>query len=683
MEVTVKLRLRAISLRIETVEGIVGRELRFDDGLNVLRADNSSGKSTVLQAVIYALGLEGMLSARRDIPLPHSMTDYVEVDGENLPVQSSAVLLEIENSVGDVVVVERSVKSTVVSPQLVRVTKGPQLTGAGIFRHEDYFVRRAGAAQREAGFHRFLADFVGWDLPVVTRMDGSEGPLYLECLFPYFYVEQKHGWAGVQARIPTYLGIRDVAKRSPEYLLKLEIFERVLARQRLRSAASIIETQWQEELASYSRMAEAAGVVIARTPDRISDDFGPDTAHPQIFVVDRWLEVEDGLGLLRGEAARLAEAGTPTVAEVSDELEQELTEKQAILLQLLATHAVVSDELTEYEGRRDQLSLRIEALREDLQRHKDSVVLARLGSTQSVSMLSEHICPTCHQELHDGYQVSAHVMTTADNIRFIEQQLATFGAMVEDTGRVVQALTARRESLRQSSRQARADIRALRDSLTSRSAAPSLASVNSLVALRLRIERFEERQLELAQGRARLLAIHSQWQQNRDLLRGLADEGLTDADEETLSDLERRLRLQLRRYHFSSLPPDAVDVNRDTYRPAHEGFDLGFDLSASDMIRVIWAYLIGFMYASRAHSGNHPGLLIFDEPRQQETAHESYRELLWQAADEAASGAQIFIATSEASSSLREMMDGVSYRLLDLPSGQKLLQMIQPRQNSE
>ena len=57
-------------------------DLAFADGLNVLRADNSSGKSTVLQSIIYALGLEGMLSARRDIPLPHSMTDYVEVDGE-------------------------------------------------------------------------------------------------------------------------------------------------------------------------------------------------------------------------------------------------------------------------------------------------------------------------------------------------------------------------------------------------------------------------------------------------------------------------------------------------------------------------------------------------------------------------------------------------------------------------
>ena len=651
-------------------------DLAFADGLNVLRADNSSGKSTVLQSIIYALGLEGMLSARRDIPLPHSMTDYVEVDGEILPVITSSVLLEVENGNGETIAIERSVKNSAVSPQLVQVALGPALSSPGDYTRRDYFVRRSGAAQREAGFHRFLAEWVGWRLPVVTRMDGTEGPLYLECLFPYFYVEQKHGWSGVQARIPTYLGIRDVAKRSPEYLLSLEVFQRILARQRLRSAGGIIEAEWQEELTAYARAADGAGAVVSALPDRISAPFVASSAHPQLFVGDDWLDVDEGLAALRSEISRLEAVDAPTVGEAAEDLEQQLAEKQARLERILAGHAAVSEELAEYERRRDQLALRIEALDEDLQRHKDSVVLERLGSSQSVSMLADQVCPTCHQELHDGSVVSAHVMTKADNIKFIEQQLATFAAMQRDTERVTRALARRKESLRQSSRQARSDIRALRDSLTSRSSTPSLATVNAIVALRLRIERFEERRQELFQHRSRLEAIHARWAENRELLRGLAEEGLTPSDEATLSDLERELRLQLARYHFSSLSPASVDISRDTYRPAHEGFDLGFDLSASDMIRVIWAYLISFMHAGLAHGGNHPGLLIFDEPRQQETAKESYRELLQQAAEEAAAGGQILIATSETSPSLREMIGGAKYHLLDQPPGRKLLQFV-------
>jgi hypothetical protein len=67
-------------------------------------------------------------------------------------------------------------------------------------------------------------------------------------------------------------------------------------------------------------------------------------------------------------------------------------------------------------------------------------------------------------------------MTTAENIKFIEEQLSTFEALRSDTLRVLRALSARRGSILSSIQQTRRDIRSTRDSLTSRSAAPSLVS---------------------------------------------------------------------------------------------------------------------------------------------------------------------------------------------------------------
>jgi len=67
-------------------------------------------------------------------------------------------------------------------------------------RQSTYFVRRPGSAQREAGFHHWLAEFVGWQLPEVARYDGGTSPLYLETIFPLFFVEQKRGWAGYRPR---------------------------------------------------------------------------------------------------------------------------------------------------------------------------------------------------------------------------------------------------------------------------------------------------------------------------------------------------------------------------------------------------------------------------------------------------------------------------------------------------
>jgi hypothetical protein len=99
----VTLRLRTLELRVVTGDGVFGRVLRFGEGLTILHADNSAGKSTCLQSIIYALGLEGMFGPSHDVPLPHAMTDWIETaQGGRLPVLESQVVLEIENGQGDV-----------------------------------------------------------------------------------------------------------------------------------------------------------------------------------------------------------------------------------------------------------------------------------------------------------------------------------------------------------------------------------------------------------------------------------------------------------------------------------------------------------------------------------------------------------------------------------------------------
>ena len=95
------LRIRQLRLIAETGTGTFGRELAFPDGLNVIRADNTHGKSTVMQSIIYALGLEAMVDPRHDVPLPPAMTDTLrDPDGREHRVSESYVVLEIENGEG-------------------------------------------------------------------------------------------------------------------------------------------------------------------------------------------------------------------------------------------------------------------------------------------------------------------------------------------------------------------------------------------------------------------------------------------------------------------------------------------------------------------------------------------------------------------------------------------------------
>jgi hypothetical protein len=75
--------------------------------------------------------------------------------------------------------------------------------------------------------------------------DGTEGPLYLECLFPFVIVEQKFGWSGLPARLPTHLRIKEVGKRAIEFLAKLDAYENQIRRQTLHEEVERIRGQWE------------------------------------------------------------------------------------------------------------------------------------------------------------------------------------------------------------------------------------------------------------------------------------------------------------------------------------------------------------------------------------------------------------------------------------------------------
>ncbi len=150
------LSIRTLVVRISTANGVVGTRLDFDQRLNVIHAPNTMGKSICVNAIIYALGLEGMLSASHEPPFPSAMTDSIIVGEESLAVLSSEVLLEVVNEAGEAATIRRSVagkesknlvsvwnKLTVSEPEEAAVQK-------------DYFVRVAELLSER------LASITGW-----------------------------------------------------------------------------------------------------------------------------------------------------------------------------------------------------------------------------------------------------------------------------------------------------------------------------------------------------------------------------------------------------------------------------------------------------------------------------------------------------------------------------------------
>jgi hypothetical protein len=160
--------------------------------------------------------------------------------------------------------------------------------------------------------------------------------------------------------------------------------------------------------------------------------------------------------------------------------------------------------------------------------------------------------------------------------------------------------------------------------------------------------------------------IFSDWKAIQDEKSKLPDDPLTASDKNKLNLFENYFVKLVTAYGLTSVSPDTLSISRETYRPMREGFNLGFDLSASDGIRVIWSYLFSLLATARETKTNHPGLLILDEPKQQSTNPTSFASLLREATLSKTYNQQVFFATSEPLTDLKNALLGLEYTLISV-----------------
>jgi len=661
------LRIRQLHLRVQTGEGLFGTRIAFGNGLVLLQAENTMGKSTCVQAIIYALGLEKMLGPSNAIPLPHVMTSYLEDGQRELPVLESEVLLEIENHKCEFLTIQRTVVGGR-DPRLVSTWEGAQLTEpAGSFVQRDYYVRDVGSAVNEAGFLRKLADFIGWELPTVRRFNGNECPLYLEAICPLFLVEQKHGWAGIQANLPTYFAIREMAKRCVEFVLNLDAARFIEERQRLEQEESELKNRWKNlSNVAVANLKPVNGRLVG-LPEQPSAQWPLSTTPSiEVFRNGEWISFEGALASDKGELTRLELAPVETAGEASVAARSQLEGAQHTLAQCELIAGELLDELQWEQLQQASTESRLVALREDRRRNKDALKLKAFGSDAGWRII-EHVCPTCQQHLADTLLPQGPIenpMSVEENITFIENQIGTFEHLRENAALLIGRKEAELATFRSEMEGLRVQIRSLRQTLLAPSSTPAIEAVRIRIAIETRIRTAERVIADFSETMESFAEVAIAWRRVLEKKQNLPADGFSVSDKSKLARLQTLFREQLKEFQFSSLNVDTLDISPDTYRPTREGFDLGFDLSASDNIRTIWAYLQGLLELSSEQSMNHFGLLLFDEPRQQEAAELSFERLLARAAKSKTRGQQIIFATSEPLSNIQRMTNGLDVQVV-------------------
>ena len=644
------LRMRHLRMRATTSGGLYGSDISFGPGLTVIWADNTKGKSTCMQGMLYALGMERMLSPRREVPLPHVMTSYVETDGKDRhEVLESGVSLEIENRAGQIITVHRSVKSHA-DNRLISVDFGPTLTDESVrARRRDFFVTDPGAASREDGFHYFLEDFLGWKLPTVRRYDSPDVKLYLETVFPLFWVEQKAGWSSIPAAIPTYLRIREVHKRAIEFIMDLDVHKLELRRLQLDDQFSANTRDWRAQWEEIDRFARRNGGKTEALPQAPTSNID-ELVRSHVIIAEQagWLPIQELLTRLRVRRAEMAAVAVPEVGASADKLTRQLEELNSELEVINAQRIQIYNAKQLKIADITSLRRRVKSLAEDLQKNQDVQKLQRYSG--AVADLTPDHCPTCEQSLIDtllSQDALTAVMPIEDNIEYLRSQVRMFEdilAREEEEFRSVELNVARmdRNLINLYGR-----IRTLRTDLISPGTNPSAAAIEEQIRTENRIKELEGIQSAFDDAVERLGALSEIYIELLNEKAALPPDKMSPSDKRKFNRLTTLVREQARRYGFSTFDPDELTISEDTYRPQKEGFEIGFETSASDAIRLKWAYQLGLLELASTEPTNHPGLLLFDEPRQQSSARVSFGSLLERAASAKQRDQQVIFSTSE------------------------------------
>ncbi|WP_432329334.1 ATP-binding protein [Mucilaginibacter sp. P25] len=219
------LKIKAVKLEVNTTSGLYGAQFQFDNGLNIIRGDNSSGKSSLFQSIIYALGFEELLGGKNEKTMQSALKDQVEFPKDKFhQIVQSYVYLEIENE--SIITIRRGVTTPGRKSQLVDVYDGALITGENkALNSRPMFIHDKGGATDDIyGFHLYLAEFLKWSLPETVNTQGEFAKMYIQQIAPAFILEQKSGWSDFFATMP-YYSMRNTESRVVEFLLALDVFE--------------------------------------------------------------------------------------------------------------------------------------------------------------------------------------------------------------------------------------------------------------------------------------------------------------------------------------------------------------------------------------------------------------------------------------------------------------------------
>lgn len=606
------------------VEGATNRDrfhgsLSLSPGLNVLSAENAYGKSLAMTAIPWCLGLEAMFGLQDNDPsrFPTAVRDVLDLGNtRNVEVVSSLARLKLRRTDGALLTLSRSIKGS--NPEFVDVVEEGSTR-----RTSRLQARRKTMKDETGGLQHFLFQWLGLPRAPLMNLRGEKAELYLENLGPLFFIDQNEGWTDLQALQVYRYQLQEVSEAAVEYLLgattaltaRFRRQENVSLDARLKGEAEKIAEQteeffqrthgWNIKMSTHGSPNDIAKRWSARSLSTIArEDFRMDP------VAER-SRLEAKIVTLR-KALASDPIGSPETAP-STQASQLVVELKTRRHQLRSSLRDARMQLIDQQALLQTTEHRIHS----------SVDVLRL-KTRGIGRLDVVECPTCHRDLdpstfnltvQSAESVDAHIASLnrqraalITNIRELEADIKRLDHEISKADNEFVAADRALESVNRAVGTARERLAKIASDL-----AAAERALDALEAFTTELSNLEEKVahwLEEARSAA------------------ASPIGETDLSTRVMTFAEK-LRSQLLALGFSAVNRSNAKgvVLDDRYVPYLGSRRLRSLGSASDHARLVAAYVLALADASRAKAGPHPGIVILDEPLQQ-NPDPKHRELM-------------------------------------------------------
>lgn len=622
------MNIKRLSIEITTNEDPFFFEHKFQNGLNIIASDvNTSGKSSVLSAIMYGLGMEEIIGGRGSKVLSAAFNNKIKDTNDKIyNVLKASVYLEISNQ-NETVTILRTVKDLPRNDNLVTVIFGnyedrynPKV------KTIDYFVHDANSAKGRLGFFRFLEDFLGLTLPNVLGYDGKEKKLYIQNIFAAIMIEQKRGWSDILSRVPNF-GIKDSEKKTIEYILKMDSIELSKTKAEIQENLKKKKEEWKDyyiEIKAYLRSLNLELLGITSEIDLIKEE------RLGIFSKENSMNIDEVLVDQKNKLDIISQSRYEKKYD-NQSLNEELLSTMDEISKLKIKSQDFINQKNKEETEITKLLEGLENLENDIQNNKDINKIVKYGSEKN-SNIYNGICPTCNQKIEDtllNSQNQVIIMTPEENIKHLNNQKLLFESiikqkrvLIKDIEQQIEIISNSIKKLNQLAISIKSDLFKLKDEYNEHVILEKLNLERS-------IDTLNEVQGKFNVIKAKFLELSSEYKELLARMNNLNKDEYSDQDLNKIKSLKNKFVTNLKNFGYRSIEPEQnISISTNTLLPEIMGYDLKFDSSASDHIRGIWAYTIALQEVSLEYEGNHPKLLLFDEPNQHSIIEKDMRAFL-------------------------------------------------------